>query len=74
MLSSYSLLSIVPIVAKTIREDGEVNFIDIDCPDDKSLLHPLIPKTTIQRIITMRILYRFMWWARDLWAMSYKPS
>ena len=70
----YSLLCIVPIVAKTIREDGEVNFIDIDCPDDKTLLYPLIPKTTIQRITLIRILYRFMWWTRDLWTMSYKPS
>ena len=44
-------LKIVPIVAKTIREDGETQFIDVDCDPSKTLLIPLIPKTPIQRTI-----------------------
>ena len=48
-IEKRNMLYIVPIVVKTIREDGETNFIDVDCTEDKSLLISLIPKTTIQR-------------------------
>lgn len=67
-------LYLVPIVAKTIREDGDTQFIDVECDVNKSLLIPLIPKTTIQRIDTIVLSCRFLWWKGNMRSMLDKPS
>ena len=69
---SVTSLIIVPIVAKTIREDGETQFIDINCDPSKTLLIPLIPKTTIQRThlsCNHQSYCRFLRWEGNLWPM-----
>lgn len=71
---NQKVLYLVPIVAKTIREDGDTQFIDVECDANKSLLIPLIPKTTIQRINIITVLYRFMWWKGNLRSMLNQSS
>lgn len=67
-------LYLVPIVAKTIREDGDTQFIDVECDDNKSLLIPLIPKTTIQRMDAIIFSCRFVWWKGNMRSMLDKSS
>ena len=43
--------TVVPIIVKTIREDGEEKYIDVDVDPSKPLLFSLISTTSIQRIL-----------------------
>lgn len=67
--SSLSLLSVVPISIKSIREDGDIQFIDIDAEVGKPLLSALTSTTKIQCISSTTIISSSLWWKGNLWAM-----
>ena len=70
VIEMISYWYLVPLVVKTIREDGDIQFIDVDANPERTLLISLKSVTPIKCTIWRKqVMSRWMWWKRSMWSM-----